>query len=466
MTAGRSACLLALFAILGLLVAACFFAHPIADDLDFASSARETGVWTAWQQLYLTWNGRYASNLVALATPWRSGSLGGYRAAIAMLMVANLAALYVFLRAFAEDAFTRSEILSGALIASVLFLSGMPSIGEGVYWFTSAATYQAAVVLALLHFACVVRSRRPGRPWPRILAMALLVVVVGFNEVMMVIVLAVYLALCAWSIDSGRDRGLFGTMLGVVVVCAAILVLSPGNAGRTEAYPARHHLVRSLAMTSLQTARFLGDWVSSGPLLIASALWLTHAGRFARLVDRLQTRVPLLICLAGIVLVVPMCAFPAYWATGILGQHRTVNTAYFAFLVFWFAGLALWSVSGSRGARAAQALGAELRIPLLVLLVVSLALTRNSYGLGADLLAGRLAAFDREMRERDRTLRECRLAGYRTCDIAAVQTVPTSFFVLDISENPYDWVNVAYARYYELAEVRLTSKHGIDDVRH
>ena len=467
MTVRRFAWELPLVAILGLFLVAGFFAHPIADDLDFASSAREAGVLTAWRQQYLTWNGRYASNLFALATPWRFSSLAGYRAVVGLLVMATVAALYVFLRTLGKATFTSGEAMSGALMVSVLFLAGMPAVGEGVYWLTSAATYQAAVILALLHFACVVRCTAGAGAPIRLLAIVLLVAVVGCNEVMMLIVLAVYVALLGWSLAGGAPyRSLFATMLAVTVVCTAVLVLSPGNAARAAVYPDRHELVRSMTMTALQTVRFVGGWVSSGPLLIASALWMGHADRFAGLVDRARARVPLLLCCAGIALAVPISVFPAYWATGILGQHRTVNTAYFVFLIFWFAGLALWSVSGGKSARAVQAFARELGVPLAVLLVVSLGLARNSYALGEDLARGRLASFDREMSERDRALRECRLTGQRPCDIAAIQTVPASFFVLDVSADPRDWVNVAYARYYGLSEVRLGPHGSIDHVRH
>jgi hypothetical protein len=219
-------------------------------------------------------------------------------------------------------------------------------------------------------------------------------------------------------------------------------------------------------MTSLQTIRFLGDWLSSGPLLVASALWVASADRARSLVDQKHVRMYLAGCLAGLLLVVPMSAFPAYWATGILGQHRTMNTAYFAFLLLWFAGIGLWSASGSRYAAAVRTLGRELRVPLVVLLLASLALTHNSYALGSDFVSGRFAAFDREMLERERALRDCRDTSRTTCDIAAIRAIPASFFVLDIAPAARDWVNVAYARYFGLSEVRLRPDDFSSHVRY
>jgi hypothetical protein len=70
------------------------------------------------------------------------------------------------------------------------------------------------------------------------------------------------------------------------------------------------------------------------------------------------------------------------------------------------------------------------------------------------------------MTERDRTLRGCRESGRTTCELDPIRTVPASFFVLDIAADPRDWVNVAYARHYRLAQVRLRPVSSTDHVRH
>jgi hypothetical protein len=456
----------ALLAVLGLFIAACVFAHPIADDFDYASHAREAGMSTAWRQQYLTWNGRYTSNLLTLAIPLAGHTLAGYRAAVASMLAATAPTLYLFLRALAPDRFTHRETATGALVLCVLYLCQMPSIGEGLYWYTSAVTYHASLVVAAIQFACLAHSRR-GRMPALVAAIVLAVALAGFNEVIMVLMLAVYGALVVVTTgESGPDRRRFSTLLAVAAGCAIVVAASPGNAVRLEQFPLRHQLGRSLAMTALHTVRFLAAWVSSGPLLIASMLWLPHAQRLAPGAALRPRRVHLLLCLFGLVLVVPAAAFPAYWATGVLGQHRTMNIAYFAFLILWFMALGLWSASNSSRACAVGAVAGQLRTPLTVMLLLSLALTQNSYRVGADWLSGRFARFDREMRERDRMLRGCHQAGGASCEIDPISMVPDSFFVLDISANPRDWVNVAYARYYRLTEVRLRPGAPVQHVRH
>jgi hypothetical protein len=458
---------LALVAIVGLFVAACLFTHPIADDLDFASFAREAGLSSAWRQYYLTWNGRYASNLLVLAIPLSGDTLVGYRTAVASMLAITVAAVYMLLRALAPGDFTRSEIATGALALSALYLCQMPSLGEGIYWYTSVVTYQAGLVVAVVHLACLAHSRRRRTAPAFLIAIALLVALVGFNEVIMIIMLALYGALFVVTVSNGSSgRMAFATLSAVAIACAFIVAGSPGNAVRLREFPLRHQLGPSLAMTALQTGRFLATWISSGPLLIASMLWLSHANRLAPALPWARSRIGLVLCVLGLLFVVPLTAFPVYWSTGVLGQHRTMNTAYFAFLVLWFTALGLWSALGSTRANAVRAAATDLRSPLTLLLLASLALTQNSYAVGADLMSGRFTRFDQRMRQRHLALRHCRESGAATCELDPVDTVPSSFFVLDISAEPRHWVNVAYARYYGIAQVRLRADRFKDHVRH
>ena len=459
---GRSAFNLALLAILGMYLAACSFVHPIADDFVFARDAR-AGLWTAWLSEYAGFSGRYASNALVLSGPASWGA-AGYRAAAALMLIGVPAAAYAFVRAWFADTLSRTEALTCALVFSALYVSQMPSPGEGIYWYTAAATHHAPLVLVLLHFAFVLRSLR-GERGARIYlfaAIVLLVAVAGFNEVMTLLLLGFY---GAWTVWSAGDRTgasgsrVPGILLAVTAACAVAIVASPGNTVRQGLYATVHHrFLYSAGMTALQTLRFSVDWVSSGALLLATVLFAPLAAKWA------QTRAPqpssrsLLIWLAaGLLLVIPAAVFPAYWETGLLGQHRTVNTAYFAFLVLWFTATAIWVAGDGRHAHALRQFSNQFRVPLAILLLAALAVTHNSYALGLDLVSGRLANFSREMTSRDAALRACREHSEQTCRLDGIQARPASFLVLDVSADPHDFVNESYARYFELREVRLVS---------
>ena len=204
---GRAAFNLALLAILGMYLAACWFVHPIADDFVFARDAR-AGLWTAWLSEYAGFSGRYASNALVLSGPAAWGA-AGYRAAAALMLIGVPAAAYAFVRAWFTDTLSRSEALACALVFSALYVSQMPSTGEGIYWYTAAATHHAPLVLVLVHLALVLRSLRGGRGGRIYLfaAFVLLVAVAGFNEVMTLLLLGFYAAWTVWSAGSGYLRG-------------------------------------------------------------------------------------------------------------------------------------------------------------------------------------------------------------------------------------------------------------------
>jgi hypothetical protein len=220
-------------------------------------------------------------------------------------------------------------------------------------------------------------------------------------------------------------------------------------------------------LSAFQTARFCADWLSNGAVLVAAVVFVPIAESWRRRHPQPRPGAARLLRLliAGLALVVPIAAFPAYWETGTLGQHRTANAAFFAFLLLSFCAIPTWLAARGEPPNALLALGRQWRWPLAALLVAALAFTRNSYALGSDLVSGRLARFDREMRDRYALLDACRRRGAHTCDIDPFAERPASFFVLDVSPEPTDWVNVAYARYFGLAQVRARTADIKDHVR-
>ena len=457
-----------LVAILSPFLVACALVHPMADDFFYASNGR-VGFWTAWSREYFGWNGRYASNALVLRAPLVFGWPGGHRVMAATMIVSTVVAVYAFVRACSAGGLTKREALQCSLAFSALFLSQAPSIGEGIYWYTSAVTYHAPLVLALLHFTLVIGYVSRDRPtlgdrMSLALAFLMLAALIGFNEVVMVLLLALYGALLAWSVAEGLPvRRLLAGIFAFSVLCALFVMFSPGNATRQSMFPAHHQLARSLGMSALQTLRFVGDWAASGSLLLATVIFVPIADRLCGPLSQNPRLIRhcLWMSAAGLLLVVPISVFPAYWETGILGQHRTVNVAYFAFLILWFVTVSLWMAlmalmaSGDARQGALRSFAEQWRVALAGLLVAALALTGNSYALDLDLVSGRLAGFDRELTGRDAALGACRDRGERICGVAPIRHRPASFFVLDISADPHDWVNVAYAGYFAVGEVRL-----------
>jgi hypothetical protein len=434
----------------------CAYAHPMADDLDFALARRADGLWHAAYLQYVTWNGRYASNLLALLTPLAWGSMAGYRLTLAVLAAAAVPAMWFLLRGFESE--RRVDRLTPALLLAALYFAGMPSIGEGIYWHAGNVVYHAGAVVALVGLGCLARyATGRGVRW---LAAGTVVmfVAVGFDEVLM-LMLGLFAAAVLGIAMKRREKRIpaFAIAAGVLVG-TALLVLSPGNAARNAVYPAHHRFGLAMAMSGLQTVRFLSDWAAGGAWILASVL---AAPALATLVpERLRADAGLrrdlqMLLIGAMVAAVPAAAFPAYWATGILGQHRTVNLAFLACLLAWFAWLAVWSAAGGPAARALQRVMQGVRAPLAAFTLLALVGTGNLRLLALDVATGRLAAFDGEMRARAATLSACKVEGVPACAIEPIRVWPAVFFVLDVSSDPHDWVNEAYARFYGVRTVTL-----------
>lgn len=449
MSIRRSAFQAALAVVAFQFVVASAFVFPIGDDLDFASAARESGVWVAWRQQYLTWNGRFASNLLALAIP---STLTAYRLTIAFFMLALLVATALLVASLSAGRLNRRDVATTALVVVGLYFSRMPSIGEGTYWYTSAVTYHVAMVLATVQLALAARAAEGGVLF--LPAAALLFIVCGFNEILPPMMALLYAVLAVFAPIDRRKRARFAVLCAVAVAGGLVVLLSPGNAARLSAYTGARHLGPSVAMTGLQTVRFLSDWATDGAVLLATALWMATSARVLPQFDSKHARTLALLCAAGLLLVVPIAAFPAYWATGSLGQHRTLNSAFFVFLLLWFAAAGFWA-SSSRTAAAITSTIDPLKVPLAAALLAALAFTRNGYAIGEDFATGRFTRFQREMRARDDRLERCRIDSAPLCVIDPIEDLPRSLFIVEVSNDPHDWVNVAYARRYGLRQVQL-----------
>jgi hypothetical protein len=155
--------------------------------------------------------------------------------------------------------------------------------------------------------------------------------------------------------------------------------------------------------------------------------------------------------------VIFLSAFPAYWSTGILGQHRTVNSAYFFFLVLWFMNLTVWvNFLMDKKITANVSNFAERYFSVLFIVMVLFSfITGNGYVAVGDLLSGRTKNFDRQIEQRYEKLQMARQHPDKACLLDSLQNKPASLFVLDISADENDWVNRGMAAYYGIGAVGL-----------
>jgi hypothetical protein len=427
-------------------------AHPVADDYSHALKSRQAGYLASVADIYVTWSGRYSSNVLILQNPILWGSRAWYRAVPPVLIVLTVLGFYALFTAVFRASVGTITRVNLALALTLAYLFHMPSVAEGLYWYTGAVTYHAAHVLFLVYASLLVRffARRPrGGPLALAALGGLVIALVGFNEIVMLMTIAFHLIGVWRSRTSERGvRAAWGVLLAVSVLAALALALAPGNAVRAAHFARSHDLVMSLAFTAMQTIRFFFEWFSSAPLLLGSILLVplvrTLSSVNSPLSRGLALSPPIAFLLLPAVLVISV--FPAYWATGILGQHRSVNTGYFFFLLAWLVNVVSWV--GSLDLKGAGLVTSPPARALIVCAAVgSMAFTHNGYSAAYDLVRGTARQFDAEMTRRVDLIHEATRANRGSVVVARLEARPRSLFVVDLARDPDHWINRGAAEF-------------------
>jgi hypothetical protein len=395
------ALLLALF--LGLHCYLGRYAHPMADDFSYARKDASAGAWAAAIWEYQHWNGRFASNFLVLFGPMRLGfeAIPLYRIVPTLLFALTFMGAFFLVRALGHPGLSRPQAAIAALIWTALYAHLMPDMPEGFFWYTGAVTYQLPNALILIACALLVRAARDRSVLPAAFAIALLFFVTGCNEViMLLLVIGSALAVRRSFLPQRRTPRVTWSVVAVIVVGALLVILAPGNDSRSAFFPERHRLLPSLGMSLLQTARFSMEWIGCPALLLLSVVWWMNHRKLAQ-------REPLIaygfgltprVSLPLLFGVVFLCVFPAYWSTGILGQHRTANVACFFFLPLWFANLSVFAArfAGSR-LQLHDTDRRRVTAALLLLVVLDFGSTGNSGNAVKDLVTGRAVRADEQL---------------------------------------------------------------------
>ena len=426
----------------------CFFTNPVSDDFPF-SYRFQTEQCLEWlKSYYLNWNGRYVSNIFVHLNPLAFNSFFWYKVVSGLTIVLMFCGNYVFIR----ELFCKSKVQTQwtvALILNALFFHNMPIISEGVYWFTGASIYTLGVVFTFVYAALLIREiRSRGSFFRRGLLMVLLFLCCGFSEVLtfLIVFFLGTLSFVFYKNQLVRQRLVFVQLLGAIVF-SCLLVFSPGNAVRESVYENSHNLSSSLIYSVAQVARFCLVWLCSLPFVVASLFYLSVGKKLRKYVwfDKsfYLNRGEALILL---LLIVFICVFPPYWATGMLGQHRTLNVAYAFFLPMWFVLLTVWQNYYKE--KISFNYLPKIKRVLAVVFFLALLFTGNGFGALNDLFSGSAKRYDSQLTKRFKMLQGPLQKNQSIFVFEPLKAKPHCLFSSDISDSPKDWKNRAYNLYF------------------
>jgi len=434
----------------------CFYAHPVADDFAFTPLSP---FWESQQKLYLQWNGRYSANFMAMVNPMLFHSLAGYRSVGLVLLLLVPLSVFFVLSCMAGRKLALLQKIFIAIIIAICILCLMPSLAEGIYWYSGSVTYTLGCIMAMFYIGTVVMYLKKDFIINRLVHICLCVMflflAIGFNEVQMFLLLFGHVLLCLSIKKEERFRSFPFLMLLFCALFSSFVFFSPGNHFRGSCYPLAHRFLYALFMSLLQILRYFFYWISYGPLLLGSILFAPVSKKLNKRSDLFQRlgeyKPSVLFSLLWVILF--LCIFPPYWSTGILGQHRTLNTACFFFVPSWF--LFLHSIYSRNGIaeKTTQLLKRPLQISLTLILAAALLFSGNCGAALMELVTGKVTGFDKEMNNREAVLMAAKKQGLKEVLLPTLQYKPGTLFVLDIHPGHNYWVNKEYARFFELEKV-------------
>ena len=306
-------------------VALSCYNHPTLDDILDAETVRKIGFWQAQKFFYFSHTGRYTTTmLLGLINPLCYGKWAASWWWVTLVFVFGTVLVLRYGMGAVFGLPARAAWLMAGLVLG-LWLAYAPGLAEGLYWFTGAYTYIAAVWLLVAWLVALVRyaearHKADQHPRRRLLLVAVLTVAVAGTPEPLALPF-VLLLLLGTGLSWWLKRGRIITLLAALALAgSAVSFLAPGNFVRMGSMGESFGVFKTLVYSGGATAYLLFTWVSNPVLLALSALLLPALYRVGQqrehLVVRLLAHMPpgaLALVLAGLM---AAAGCPAYYASG------------------------------------------------------------------------------------------------------------------------------------------------------
>lgn len=468
---GKTAKILLTFEIITLilLIILSFFVYPQADDFSFANSLHNLGWLGSQINWYKTWFGRFSSTMLMISLSYIDLSVL-CKIFPVFIIFGYLFAFYLASKKLFPDVSKKFRAIF-ALTVFLLYVSGMPSLSQGIYWFCGAATYAVANIVMII-FLSSFGSIKNNKTYIGLILLG--VFIAGSNETAMLIFM---ICVSAALLKDYRNKKLW-MMFTVFAVFSLIVVLSPGNALRSEMFVGNHQIFLSVFKSTKTLIFLLAKWLLN-PLLWAALFVFNYFKQKLRIKTFAFEIKP--VWAMGFALFLMFCSlFPAFWSMNGRPPERTLNTMYllFLFLVLYivnlekvsdflfktvehkkiiFPLLTVWllvtiHISGWDLPRR-EDLSFYLKNPANAIHFVAIDVNQNNLFVAyKDLLSGRLFDYKKTMIEREEKIKNYK--GGLLC-LPKVEKLPGSIVFQDLYEDSEFWINRVFAEYYHVEKVTV-----------
>lgn len=471
------------------------------DDYDYGRQVHDTwmatgsfmqSMQTAWRQsmeFYQNWQGTYTSCFLMALCPMNFKYEIAWVIPVLMIGIFTVSTFmlggHILRRWMGAD---KAE--SGFVMFALLFMfyQVMESPFEGIYWYNGALHYvlmESVLFLNLTAISACIWSNKKLTTTLLCIASAVLSVIVGGGNLVTGLQAEIMMALFILYAAVINRRKLIMTVIPFVTGSAGFLfnIVAPGNVQRSSLdMNSGCSAVMSVLLSFYYTVAFIIRWTPAFVILIWLLL-LPVMWKIARQ-SKKSFRHPVYVTLGAVCLLAAMFT-PTLYALGMVGLSRVDNIiqmVYYLCLiivtVYWLGYLTHRVTDGSgepnavthmdkERLRAGDIFGLFLEkagrrmsaVFLLAALIVWIfTADKNTYtSISAlrSLFNGSAQTFYAEAMERhavytDETITDVEVKPY--------SARPALFEINDLTEDEYNWLNLAVAQYYHKASVRVTDE--------
>ena len=407
------------------------YSRYTADDFCWAGILRTEGFLGAQVHWYTQYSPRYAFTFLVNLT-----ELVGPAFVPALPVTAIAVWLATLTWTFTGFGAPRSRSLVLAGVIALATLQTAPDLPQSLYWQTGLLTYLLPIVLATFLVGWIARDVQ--RWWAYVISLAVTFIAGGLAETYLIPQnVALTLGLLV-ALRCGTRRAHFAAALLGGVIALAAIVISPSMGTRVEGTPADLWLASSAAVATaaFQVLRLLRFFPMTVVLCIAAPIVV---GEGLPRINRQWFG----IITAGVVITLPFCDFPSFFAQNGNPPMRSLivpGAILVGYLLFIGAALRPHAVARLPEARRAWVL------PVLALVPLGIAITSVPDEATAARYAG---LFDAE----DQFIRSSRDAGQSDLTVPGLPTNLGEDFVGPDRDN---WFNMCVARYYGVGSIAAT----------
>lgn len=223
--------------------------------------------------IYTEVMGRYTSNAVlSLTHIWCT--LSSFRYFFLLWQFAWVVTLFYLVK----HLFRPSSILLTVLTTfciHVIYLTNLEDVYDSMYRYTGLLTYQLGFILACWALVLIIRAgnQEKGKHIIKLLAMLLLMLCIGTNEISMVLcgVTTGIIFLFEYR-NRNKNRTFSHLDMLIILACCAIVILSPANSIRMDSEHGTLPIGKWMMTTLGATLYLWTDWLATSKLILISVL--------------------------------------------------------------------------------------------------------------------------------------------------------------------------------------------------